>query len=44
MCVLPNVYCHLHIHRELRVLLHELGHCMHNLASRTRYQHMWGTR
>ncbi|KAL6759533.1 hypothetical protein V8C86DRAFT_2574236 [Haematococcus lacustris] len=30
--------------RELRVLLHEWGHCLHNLASRTRYQHHWGTR
>ncbi|GAX79131.1 hypothetical protein CEUSTIGMA_g6571.t1 [Chlamydomonas eustigma] len=31
-------------YRELRTLLHELGHCCHNLASRTRYQHLWGTR
>ena len=25
-------------YRDLRTLLHELGHCCHNLASRTRYQ------
>ncbi|KAG2425921.1 hypothetical protein HXX76_013295 [Chlamydomonas incerta] len=31
-------------YRELRVLLHELGHCVHNLLSRTKYQHLWGTR
>ena len=31
-------------YRDLRTLLHELGHCCHNLASRTRYQHLWGTR
>jgi intermediate peptidase len=31
-------------YRELRTLMHELGHCCHNLASRTRYQHLWGTR
>ncbi|GLC42091.1 hypothetical protein PLESTM_001284900 [Pleodorina starrii] len=31
-------------YRELRVLLHELGHCCHNLLSRTKYQHLWGTR
>ncbi|PNH07339.1 Mitochondrial intermediate peptidase [Tetrabaena socialis] len=30
--------------RELRVLLHELGHCVHNLLSLTKYQHLWGTR
>ncbi|KAG2485902.1 hypothetical protein HYH03_015346 [Edaphochlamys debaryana] len=30
--------------RELRVLMHELGHCTHNLLSRTTYQHLWGTR
>ncbi|EFJ50295.1 hypothetical protein VOLCADRAFT_88756 [Volvox carteri f. nagariensis] len=31
-------------YRELRVLLHELGHCCHNLLSRNKYQHLWGTR
>ncbi len=30
--------------RELRILLHEFGHCMHNLCSRTKYQHLAGTR
>jgi len=30
--------------RELRTLVHELGHCCHNLLSRTKYQHLWGTR
>lgn len=29
---------------ELRTLLHELGHCVHGLASRTAHQHLWGTR
>ena len=31
-------------YRDLRTLLHELGHCFHSLASRTKYQHLWGTR
>ena len=31
-------------YRDLRTLLHELGHCFHSLASRTQYQHLWGTR
>lgn len=30
--------------RELRTLAHELGHCCHNLLSRTKFQHLWGTR
>jgi mitochondrial intermediate peptidase len=30
--------------RDLRMLLHEMGHALHNLCSRTTYQHLWGTR
>jgi hypothetical protein len=30
--------------RDLQVLLHEWGHCCHNLLSTTKYQHLWGTR
>lgn len=44
MCVfLPSCQVSLSM-RELRVLVHEMGHCVHNLASRTTYQHLWGTR
>jgi hypothetical protein len=30
--------------RELRTLMHEMGHAVHNFVSRTHFQHLWGTR
>jgi hypothetical protein len=30
--------------RELRTFVHEMGHAVHNMASRTHFQHLWGTR
>ncbi len=30
--------------RELRTLIHELGHACHNLLCTTHFQHLWGTR